>query len=94
VRQFLFEKNLGMESCGKAQLQGADGNQNDPVPGYSSVPVSWGLQVGPSEQKWCCYLCSQSSIKISSIKTLLENIFMIGEKRNIDHREIQQVFCL
>jgi hypothetical protein len=58
----------------QGQLWGVDGNWKDPVSGYSLVPVSWQLWVGPSEQKWWSYLCSQMcrhSWKISSLRWYL-----------------------
>ena len=41
-----------MESCGTELALGTDRNVKYPVPGDSLVPVSPGLQVGTSEQKW------------------------------------------
>jgi hypothetical protein len=37
-----------MEICGTGSALGSDGNQKDPVPGCSLVPVSSGLWAGPS----------------------------------------------
>ena len=34
---------LGMECCGTGSISGTDGNQKDPAPCCSSIPVSWGL---------------------------------------------------
>lgn len=42
------------------RLWNSDGNQKDPSTDCSPVPVSRGPQMGPSEQKWWSYLCSQS----------------------------------
>lgn len=47
----LLGRNLGIESCAIGSVHGTGGNWKDRVPGYSLVPVSFGLQLGPSEQK-------------------------------------------
>jgi hypothetical protein len=41
--------HLSTECYGTGSALGANGNRKDPAPGSSSVPVSWGFQVGPSE---------------------------------------------
>jgi hypothetical protein len=40
-----------MEHYDTGSAPGTDGNWKDPVPGCSSVPVSWGLWEGPSESR-------------------------------------------
>ena len=46
-RLVFFWQDLGKESCGTESAPGADGNQKGPLPGCSSVTVSWGLLMGP-----------------------------------------------
>jgi hypothetical protein len=49
-----------LESCSTGSAPCADEYWKDPVSGCSSVPVSWVLWSGHSEQKWWFYLCSQA----------------------------------
>lgn len=49
--------DLGTKSCGTRPPLGAGGKWKDPVR-LLLGSMFWGLQAGPSEQKWWPYLCS------------------------------------
>ena len=83
-RPVLSWSDLGKESFSTGFAAGTDGNQKNPVPGCSFVPVFWGLWAGPSEQKWWSYLCShvcQHSCVASS--PLAEHMYGKVWRRNV-----------
>jgi hypothetical protein len=61
-RPALSQRYLGMEHSGTGSPLGADRNWKYPVPGCSSVPVSWEFWAGPLEQNWWSYLRSQACL--------------------------------